>query len=139
MRAILACGCWRVKAAPNRWMCPLSDPRFSPDGHKVAFAAISLLSPIGRAPGFASWFGFLGARAMAHGFPWEVWVVQADGSGLRQISDILDDDPSVAWSPDGTQLLVYGGWGSYVVDASTAAAASLSFLAGYGSIAWLPE
>jgi hypothetical protein len=51
----------------------------------------------------------------------------------------LDDDPSTAWSPDGSQVLVYGGWGSFVVDAATGSAESLPFLAGYGSVAWLPD
>jgi Tol biopolymer transport system component len=88
---------------------------------------------------FFSWSGFLSGEAMAHGFPWEVWLVQADGTGLRQISDILDDDPSVAWSPDGARLLVYGGWGSYLVDVASGDTSSLPYLVGYGSIAWLPD
>ena len=62
-----------------------------------------------------------------------------DGTGLRQISDILDDDPSVAWSPDGARLLVYGGWGSYLVDVASGDTSSLPYLVGYGSIAWLPD
>ena len=66
-------------------------------------------------------------------------MVNADGTDLRQIADILDDDPSVCWSPDGSQLLVYGGWGSFVVDAASGEAESLSFLAGYGSVGWLPD
>ncbi len=76
---------------------------------------------------------------MAHGFPWEAWIVNSDGSGLRQIADVLDDDPSVAWSPDGSQLLVYGGWGSFVVEPVSGNSVSLAFLAGYGSIGWLPD
>jgi hypothetical protein len=77
--------------------------------------------------------------ASAHGFPWEVWIVNADSTGLRQIPDVQDDDPSISWSPDGSQLLIYGGSGSYVVDAGTGAASSLSFLTGYGSVAWLRQ
>ena len=33
---------------------------------------------------------------------------------------------------------VYGGWGSYLVDAATGASEALPYLAGYGSVAWLP-
>jgi Tol biopolymer transport system component len=118
----------------------LAYPRFSPDGKQLAFAAISLLTPIGRSGRdglLLSWFG--AATASAHGFPWEAWLVNADGTNLHQIPDILDDDPSVAWSPDGTQVLVYGGWGSYLVDPQTGTADSLPYLAGYGAIAWLAE
>lgn len=117
----------------------IAYPRFSPDGQQLAFAAISVLAPIGRNRGweFARWLGT--ETAMAHGFPWEVWLVNTDGTNLRQIPDVLDDDPSVAWSPDGSQVLVYGGWGSYLVDAQSESALSLPYLSGYGSVAWLPN
>ena len=45
----------------------------------------------------------------------------------------------MCWAPDGSQLFVYGGWGSFVVDAASGEAESLSFLAGYGSVGWLPD
>jgi hypothetical protein len=66
-------------------------------------------------------------------------MVNADGSGLRQIQDVTNDDPSVTWSPDGSQVLIYGGWGSYVVEARSGVASALPYLAGYGSVGWLPE
>ena len=68
-----------------------------------------------------------------------MWVVGADGQALRQLPDVLNDDASIAWSPDASQLLVYGGWGGQLVEVSTGAFVSLPFLAGYGSIAWLPD
>jgi hypothetical protein len=105
----------------------------------LAFAAISLLAPIGRTNTIQLTDWLTPEPAMAHGFPWEAWIVNADGSGLHQIADVTNDDPSVAWSPDGNQLLVYGGWGSFVVDAASGSSESLSFLAGYGSVGWMPD
>jgi hypothetical protein len=58
---------------------------------------------------------------------------------MQQIQDVIDDDPSVAWSPDGHQLLIYGGWGTFVVDATSGVATCLPYLAGYGSVGWLPD
>jgi Tol biopolymer transport system component len=104
----------------------LAYPRFSPDGQTVAFVGISI---VGTADELHA--------ANAHGIPWEVWLVQSDGSGLRQIPDVINDDPSVAWSPDGAQILVYGGWGSYLIDVATGTSSLLSYLPGYGALAWL--
>jgi hypothetical protein len=65
--------------------------------------------------------------------------VHAGGSDLRQVPDVLNDEPSIAWSPDGSQLLVYGGWGSYLVDVPSGNSSLLSFLPGYGALAWLSD
>jgi Tol biopolymer transport system component len=106
----------------------LAYPRYSPDGQTIAFVGISTFGTAAEL-----------YTANAHGIPWEVWLVHADGSGLRQIPDVLNDDPSVAWSPDGSQLLVYGGWGSYLVDAANGDSTLLSYLPGYGALAWLGD
>lgn len=56
------------------------NPRFSPDGTKLAFSS---------------------GRSGDH----EIYVVSADGSGIRQLTTSAgkDDDPD--WSPDGKQLV----------------------------------
>jgi hypothetical protein len=64
-------------------------------------------------------------------------VVGADGSGVRRLAQLGADDASAVWSPDGAQLFVYGGTGSFVVDASTGEVTPVPFVAGYGAAAWL--
>jgi Tol biopolymer transport system component len=116
----------------------LSYPRYSPDGKRLAFAALSgiALRPNPRALGMP----LLRPRAAAaHGNPWEVWLVDADGSHRQPVPEILADDPSVAWSPDGAQLLIYGGYVSYLVNVGTGEALPLPALTGYGAAAWLPD
>jgi Tol biopolymer transport system component len=138
----LADGSTQELVKPGQFLA-LAYPRFSPDGRQLAFSAITPLNPIGTTSPLAHLPGLADAltvrAAAAHGFPWDVWLVNADGSNLRQLADIVDDDPSVAWSPDGTQLLVYGGWGSYLVDVARGTSVAVPHLAGYGSVAWLPD
>jgi Tol biopolymer transport system component len=59
---------------------PASDPAWSPDGRKLAFVRLNA------------------------GFGEPIYVVKADGSGLRRLtrSSALDADPT--WSPDGRKL-----------------------------------
>jgi hypothetical protein len=127
-----------AQLVPPGQFLALAYPRFSPDGRQVAFVSVGNVAPVvGRTPDLRTWF--LPRSALAHGFPWEAWLVNADGGALRQIPDVFDDDPSVTWSPDGSQLLIYGGWGSFLVDPASGAATSIPHLAGYGSVAWLPS
>jgi Tol biopolymer transport system component len=75
--------------------------------------------------------------AYAHGIPWDPWVVNVDGSGLRRVAETGADEPSVAWSPDQTQLFVYSGTGSYSVEVASALVTPYSFIQGYGPVVWL--
>src|SRR5207342_3458278 len=66
---------------------------FAPDGHKVAFTSL-----VG-----------CGFRCVHT----KLWVIDADGGGLRQISDNASQ-PS--WSPDGRRLAYSGPDGVYATD-----------------------
>ena len=113
----------------------VAHPRFAPGGDRIAFAAAVIGSA--RGTSLVDWLG--PGVALAHGLPWDIWTVRADGSDARLTASIGADDPTVAWSPDGTQLFVYGGTGSFIVDVASGEVRSLPFLAGYGSTAWVPD
>lgn len=117
----------------------IAYPRFSPAGDRIAFM---VPEPVfdGSQPSLAAACGMLQLGpcvASAHGLPWNLWVVGRDGSNAHELADVEGDDASVAWSPDGSELLIYGGGGGYLVEAGSGTFQMLSYLVGYGSIAWL--
>jgi hypothetical protein len=123
-----------ISAGPFR---DIASPRYSPRGDRIAFMAPGTF--VGRsAPNLL--MSLLGVGIVsAHGFPWDWWVVGADGSDVRCLAQLGGDDAPVAWSPDGAQLFVYGGTGSFLVDASTGEVTPMAYIAGYGGVAWLAD
>jgi hypothetical protein len=75
--------------------------------------------------------------AHAHGLPWDVWSVGLDGSGLRRLAVVGADDSSLAWSPDGQRIFIYGETGSFLVETTSGAVSSLPRIAGSGAISWI--
>src|SRR5438093_8420710 len=72
----------------------------------AAFVLMIPGSPTATLFPYTTLFRSVGTRtALAHGFPWDVWLVNADGSGLRQVPDVQNDDPSVARSEEHTSEL----------------------------------
>jgi len=118
----------------------IMSPRYSPGGDRIAFMA-----PVGL-PGPSAGVAFLEAASLAapprlaHGTPWDLWIVSADGTTTpSRLAAVSADDGTLAWSPDGSQLFVYGGTGSFIVDAASGAVTPLSFLSGYGSTSWVSD
>jgi hypothetical protein len=57
---------------------------------------------------------------------------------MRRLAQLGADDGTVSWSPDGDELFVYGGAGSFLVELATGDVTPLGYIAGYGATAWLP-
>ena len=108
-------------------------PRFSPDGHRIAFGASG--GPAG--PGTFSRLGLIAAPRV-HGPNWDLWIMNAVGSGLRQATIIPEgDDLNAAWSPDGQWLAAYGPPGLYLVPAFTPGPTTPIAGGGSGEPDWL--
>ncbi|MEJ2721200.1 MAG: S9 family peptidase [bacterium] len=64
----------------------VSDPQYSPDGKLVAFTVTAYLLDEGKSNS-------------------DIWIMNADGSGLRQMTRHESADYHPRWSPDGRSLL----------------------------------
>jgi Tol biopolymer transport system component len=127
----------------------MASPRFSPDGARIAFAAahdptitlprrsdrpdLGILVDILRRS--------LGARgpavARAHGLPMDIWIVNADGSGLQQLTQLGEDDPVPAWSHDGRWIAFTGAAGLYLLDPVSKEVKLMHLDGGGAGITWL--
>jgi hypothetical protein len=119
------------------------SPRYSPDGKTVAFGARSFadLMPMSAPPtGLADTLvaQLVPRAASAHGTLADLWLVNADGTNLRQASALRAHDPALAWAPDGSQLFAYGAWGGVLVDLKSGESTLMTYLTGTTAVAWLP-
>ncbi len=57
--------------------------------------------------------------ATAHGLPYDLWLVKPDGTGLRRLTTLFEDQPMGLWSKDGQRVLFLAGLGLYSVEVST--------------------
>jgi Tol biopolymer transport system component len=141
----------------------LSQPRISPDGKKVALGGSGEANPGSTTCGannadkpaaaspppaavaaaqaspllsLAEWLNVVPTTAEAHGLPADVYTLGLDGGGLQRVADIKDDDPTVAWSPDGSRLAIFGVAALYVVDSKGGPTQKLVEQGGYGGLDW---
>jgi Tol biopolymer transport system component len=118
----------------------IMTPRYSPRGDRIAFMAPVGLAPVSARGVFFNVAWFAAPLRLAHGTPWDVWIVNADGSApASRLAAVSADDGTLAWSPDGSRLFVYGGTGSFIVDVANGEVMPLSFLSGYGSTSWVSD
>ena len=127
-----------------------SAPRFSPDGKRLVFAAsggpgtsaapgAGTASGSARLPGrVARWIlgPLLSQAAAAHGLPKDLWTIAIDGSDLRRLTTVGEDDPNPAWSPDGGQVAFLAGGGLYVVNADGGGLVKISPNGSSGTLVW---
>ncbi len=83
-------------------------PQFSPDGEWIAFLAS------GDGPSVAA--GPVASLSSALNGVQDVWMIRPDGSGLRRLTTVLEDQPDIAWSSDGRHILLRGAFGVYTVE-----------------------
>ncbi|RMF65272.1 MAG: S9 family peptidase [Calditrichaeota bacterium] len=103
----------------------VSDPQISPDGKRIAFVVTEFTLKEGRSNS-------------------EIYVMNADGSGLRRLTNNPASDSHPRWSPDGKWLLfvssrengpqawrlpMFGGEPEKLTDIST----------GVSNVTWLPD
>jgi Tol biopolymer transport system component len=121
-------------------------PRFSPDGKQIIVAAIggpetdNQGKPItASAPSILDRLLSLlePSTAAAHGLPWDLWVVNTDGTGRRRLTNFYEDLPMVAFSPDGTQVAVMGYGGIYLMNLDGSRLRRIDPLGDHGGLDWI--
>lgn len=78
----------------------VASARFTPDGSAIVFSASGALQPSQTESQNIS------GRAYAHGSPWDLWRVPFEGGSFTRLTRTGIDGPHLAWSPDGTRLVM---------------------------------
>jgi Tol biopolymer transport system component len=92
------------------------SPRIAPDGASIAIAAVALQAaadrPIwrGRPAGSGA---SAPARNGTHGFPMDIWSVRVADGAVSRLTNIGEDEPYPAWSPDGATMTIMATGGLY--------------------------
>lgn len=108
-------------------------PQFSPDGAWIAFMS-SGDGPQIRAFGEAG--GASSTQLVSLNGAQDLWLVRPDGTGLQRITNVIEDAPDFAWSDDGTQVLIRGAFGVYLVDVAARITTTLAPGEFHGSHDW---
>jgi Tol biopolymer transport system component len=123
-------------------------PRFTPDGTQIVVAGIEGPEtdeqgyPI-RSAGGGFLDGVLGLfeppAAQAHGAPWDMWIVNVDGSGLRRLTYFYEDQPMAAFAPDGSEMVIMGYNGFYRMNRDGSNLRRINPDGDHGGVDWLPK
>jgi Tol biopolymer transport system component len=118
---------------PADELVQITSPRFSPDGLEIAFVG-SVSYGEARLPGLAS--DIFAKGVMAHGPPGDVWVTGLYGGGWHRLTSFEEDEPTLAWSPDGYWLAMLGGGGLYLLPRDLSQPPKMVGRGGFGGIDW---
>jgi Tol biopolymer transport system component len=120
-------------------MVQITSPRFSPDGSEIAFVGSDMGPQALDRPGQPdNLFGtdLFAKGVMNHGPPGDVWVISVYGGAAYRLTSFEEDDPTLAWSPDGYWLAMLGGGGLYLLPRDLSQAPHLLAKGGFGGIDW---
>ncbi len=117
----------------------LAAPRFAPDAPRIVFAAVG--DPRkgrdrGEAPDAPGWLRIPVAHAHG-GPPWDLWLINADGSGLRRLTNLREDYLVPTWSPDGRWIAFVGELGVYLFEFKTERLLRLTEQTSTAGLAWI--
>ncbi len=127
-------------------------PKLSPDGKRIVFAAIggpsnlqpqcaSTLLPTPTPAAFKPLNGL--AAPLYHGLPWDVWLVNTDGTGLTRLTAVSEDTPDPIWFNDSSHIAFIGVTGLYLIDLSkpTCAITALQTYSGasHAQLSWFSK
>jgi Tol biopolymer transport system component len=116
----------------------------SPDGARIVFGAASLgaLAPGSAPPARVSnpvRHGIDPTVLLTDGLPEDIWLVNRDGSGLKRLVALGEDQPSLAWSADGKTVYAMGGNGLWQIDAASGSKKKLDDGVFHGEIILAPR
>lgn len=131
--------------------------RFSPDSQSIVFAASG--SPNKKLPGIQAdenrmnlpgsgrsghggscaislLLACLVETAEAHGPPWDLWLVNLDGTQFQRLTNIGSDSPVPAWSHDGKSIAFFDANGLHLLDLQTKVTYNIPSAGGFGGFDW---
>ena len=115
----------------------IGPARFSRDGKTIAIAlsrpADQAAEPSPRRP----WAFFGTSVALAHGNPWEIYLIDASGGPAQRLTRLQEDEIGISWSPNGGQIAMFGLRGVHLIDTQGRATFAMD-QGGFGGIDWAP-
>jgi Tol biopolymer transport system component len=132
----------RLLLNPSSNLQPFNQPRYSPDGARIAFASADQRAapqpPGGVLPRPGAGGGRLASPGL-DGLPQDVWIIDAAGGAPALLADLQEDFPSLTWDGSGEHIYVLGAYGLYDVDLESGNYTRIGEGAFHGSVAWAPE